>query len=186
MTGLVDRGRAVGIAYLEFSKACDTASCKILIEKVLKYGHTVRWIENWRSGQTQSVVIGDRKSSLKPVTSGVPQGSTLFNICINDLDDGSERNLSKFASDTEPRGVTDTPEHCAAIQRDVNRLEKWASRNLMRFRKRKCKVLHWGEEQTFHDGGHPARTQLFRKGPGGPGGNEIDHEPALYPCSKEG
>ena len=49
VTGLVDKGRAVDIVYLDFSKAFDTASCKILIENLLKYGldeQTVKWIEN--------------------------------------------------------------------------------------------------------------------------------------------
>jgi len=54
MTGLVDEGRAVNIVYLDFSKAFDTVSQKILIDKLLTYmldEETVRWIENWLNGQ---------------------------------------------------------------------------------------------------------------------------------------
>jgi len=85
--------------------------------------------------------------------------------------------------------VADLPEGCADIQRGINRLEKWASGNLKECSNGKCKVPHQGEEQPqvpAHVRGHLARKQLCKKGPGGPGGNQVDHEPAMCPCSKEG
>ncbi|KAK4828365.1 hypothetical protein QYF61_026087 [Mycteria americana] len=61
----------------------------------------------------------------------------LFNIFINDLDDGAECTLSKFAYDRKLGGVVDRPGGCAAILRDSDRLEKWANRNLINFSRRK-------------------------------------------------
>ena len=51
---------------------------------------------------------------------------------------------------TKLEGVADTPEGRAAIQKDLDRLEKWADRNLMQFNKGKCKLLHLGRNKPMH------------------------------------
>ena len=56
----------------------------------------------------------------------------VVNILMNELDDGTERNLTKVADDTE------------LGEKNINRLEDQTSKNCMRFNKNKCEALHLG------------------------------------------
>ncbi|GAB0193654.1 hypothetical protein GRJ2_001830700 [Grus japonensis] len=67
------------------------------------------------------------------------------------MDSGIKCTLSKFANDTKLCGVVNMLEGRDAIQRDLDRLERWACANLMKFNKAKCKVMHVGQRNPKHD-----------------------------------
>jgi len=70
--------------------------------------------------------------------------TVLFNVFTSNVDSGIQCMLSKFADYTKLHGVVDMPEGQNAIQRDLDKLEKWAHVNLMTFSEDKCRLLHLG------------------------------------------
>lgn len=93
--------------------------------------------------------------------------------------------LSKLGDDTKLQEVAVTLESGDAIQKDLNRQQKWADRNLMDFIKSKYKLLHLGCDNPvpLYKLGPAVCKKLFRKGPHS---GQVKHESAVCPCSKGG
>jgi len=127
------------------------------------------------------------QSSWRP---GIPQGSILhlilFNTFINDLDEGAKSSLSKFADDTKLGRVADTPEPQAAIQRNLDSVEKRADSSLMKFSK--CEVLHLRKNNARHKY-RPGAAQLANcfaeKNLGVLVDMNLKHESEMCPATKK-
>ncbi|KAF7243701.1 Pleckstrin-likey domain-containing family M member 3 [Varanus komodoensis] len=145
------------VVYLDFSKAFGKVPHDILVEKLRSFGidqSTVWWIRAWLTDQKQRVTISEESSGWRPVTSGVPQSSVLgpilFSLFINDMEEGVNSLLIKFADDTKTGAVVTTEEQVLQIQKDLDRLWKWAGDNRMAFNVDKCKVLHLCHRNRCH------------------------------------
>ncbi|XP_052675417.1 uncharacterized protein LOC128157091 [Crassostrea angulata] len=76
----LDQGEQTDIILLDFSKAFDKVPHKRLLQKMDYYGIrgvTLKWIQDFLSKRTQSVLLEGHKSGPLDVISGVPQGTVI-------------------------------------------------------------------------------------------------------------
>ena len=176
LTSMVDRGIAMDVIYLDFSKAFDKVPIQRLLKKVEGLGITgkvLQWIEEWLTGRKQRVVINGKASDWGDITSGVVQGSVLgpclFLMFINDIDTGVEDLegfISKFADDSKwVRKVMDEEDR-DRFQQGIDNLQTWAETWQMNFNQGKCHVLHLGRRNnryTYTMGGNELVTSEAEK-----------------------
>ena len=91
-------------------------------------------------------------SSWKSIFSGVPQGSVLGPILllvyINDLEEGGNRKIFKFADDTKLFTKTKDIGDQQKLQDDIDKLFRWSEKWQMLLNFGKCKCLHTGPGNT--------------------------------------
>ncbi|TRZ16346.1 hypothetical protein HGM15179_010768 [Zosterops borbonicus] len=154
VTHLLDEGKAVDGAYLDFSKAFQTVSHSIIPEKLSCHGldnFTCCWVKNGLKGQR--MLENGITSGWWPDTNGISLvsvlGPALFNVFIKDLSMGIECTLSQFADEAKSSESVGLLEGRKALQKDLVRLDQRAEASCMRFNKEKCSVLHLGHNSLM-------------------------------------
>jgi hypothetical protein len=130
-------------------KAFDTVHHKLLLQKLKVYQlpeKVISLISSYLSDRKQLTIVNSKKSSILPITHGVPQGSILgpllFLIYINDLPLAIRCESELFADDTT---LHDSKENIIllrdSLQADINSLQKWCELNHMAIHPVKTKAM---------------------------------------------
>ena len=147
----LNNGSRTDIVYFDFQKAFDSVNHDIILNKLkIQFnidGLLLKFFVEYLKDRKQCVIIGNEKSSLLPVLSGVPQGSIvgplLFVIFINDIGDKISENscISLYADDTKLYREIKYDHDQEALQKDIDVLNDWSLKNLMKFHPDKSKIL---------------------------------------------
>ena len=145
LDGAINRGhKQTDLIIMDFAKGFDKVPHIRLLYKLDYYGiigSTHRWISSWLSGRSQQVVLDGQASYPVPVLSGVPQGSVLFLVFINDLPDNIRSSVRLFADDCVVYRNIYSPSDCLILQDDVDRLAQWEADWQMKFNVAKCHAM---------------------------------------------
>ena len=160
-TSALSSKRVIDVIYLDFSKAFDTVSHSILITKCAHYGiggQIIRWLSSFLAHRSFSVRFQGDLSTVRPVTSGVPQGSVLgpilFSIYISDLTHVLAQfplvTVQGFADDLKLYVTYDEvsrPDAQSQLQSALTAILSWSSINQLSLSLPKCQHLHIGRSK---------------------------------------
>ncbi|KAK4825010.1 hypothetical protein QYF61_023014 [Mycteria americana] len=134
VTSLADKGRAVDVVHLNFSKAFCAVFHNTLIDELAKYRldkQTVQWIGNQLNIPAQRIVVSSTKSSWRHITSAVPQGNNPMYqhmLGANFLETSSaERNLGVL----EDSRLT-MSQQCALVAKAANSILGYIRKSIAR------------------------------------------------------
>lgn len=139
----------VDVIYTDFSKAFDRVDHKILLARLSEYGVTgslLKWFDSYLSDRSQAVSVGRYVSSLKHVSSGVPQGShlgpLLFNLYINNIYKCFRHcKFLLYADDLKIFRSVYNSSDCTLIQEDLEQFQYFCEQNSLVLNLDKCHTM---------------------------------------------
>ncbi len=153
-TKALDEGYGVDVVFLDYQKAFDTVPHRRLLGKLESYGiggETLKWIENFLGNRKMRVMLNGKSTDWIKVTSGVPQGSVigplLFLLYVNDIPNEVDSPIKLFADDTKIWRVIRSVDDTYKLQEDLEALERWSEKWLLKFNAGKCKVMRMGSNE---------------------------------------
>ena len=144
--------------FCDLTKAFDTVNHGILFKKLQYYGIRgveLQWFKSYLSERSQCVAIGEAKSTLRPITIGVPQGSVLgpilFLLYINDLPNASNMLPYLFADDTTcVASGPDLTQLISEVNVEFQKLSEWFRANKLSLHPGKTKFsIFCNEEKSI-------------------------------------
>ena len=152
----LDNSEYVCGIFVDLEKAFDTVHHDILCDKLLEYGlrgNVNKLVKSYLSGRKQLVSIDGCESSIKDVTCGVPQGSSLgpllFLIYINDFRLClTETSCGHFADDTFIIYSSKKPKTIETIiNHELKAVVKWLRLNKLSLNAGKTELIYFRSNQ---------------------------------------
>ena len=154
----MDSGNTPTALYIDLSKAFDTLSFDIILQKLKHYGvmgTELRLLTDYLTNRKQYVVFNNHCSDITDIVNGVPQGSILgpllFRIHINDLIRTSNKcKFIMYADDTtiyfnledfDPDNVSNE------INNELEKITKWLQINKLSLNTQKTKLMIFHRKQ---------------------------------------
>ena len=149
ISSILDGSGQVDMLYLDFSKAFDSVSHRLLIHKLQFFGfhsHLLNWFKAYLMGREQRVVVDSLNSDWLPVLLGVPQGSILgpmlFLCYINDMPSCTHNSTTAlFADDSKCFRPIHSVNDCLLLQKDIDSLYNWGQMWDLHYHPSKCQII---------------------------------------------
>ena len=157
----LDERKTIHACFLDVAKAFDRVDHGLLLHKLASIGVTGNeslWFESYLLNRSICTAVDGVRSSFKPISSGVPQGSVLgpflFIIYFRDLPSALSIKSVLFADDTMMYDVSCTAVQssspCCSLQKNLSFVSTWANTWSTKFNAGKSSHLLVSRKKNYH------------------------------------